>query len=151
MLRRRLRLRSLNGSPRSIGSVADLAAVAAELAPCLGKGDVIYLRGPIGVGKTTFAQVLGTELGVEESITSPTYVLVHRYAAPIPVIHLDLYRLEGVADRDLADVIAEIEPEAITLIEWPEIAGAGLPAATWIVNLAFATAGSRTIRVSSAP
>lgn len=151
MLRRRLRLRSLTGLPRTIGTVEELAEIAGDLGPRLGPGDVVALEGPLGVGKTTFAQALGAALGVEERMTSPTYVLAHRYPAPVPVVHLDLYRLDGAAERDIDDVVAEIDPTAIALVEWPGMARGRLPAPTWIVRLEFAGAGGRTVRVEAVP
>jgi tRNA threonylcarbamoyladenosine biosynthesis protein TsaE len=89
---------------------------------------VVTVTGELGAGKTTLVQAICRGYGVTEDVTSPTFALVHRYAAPrSPVFHLDLYRLRDA--RDLTnigwdDLLAE---EALVLIEWPERAGDRIP------------------------
>lgn len=89
---------------------------------------VITLTGELGTGKTTLAQAICRGYGVTEPVTSPTYALVHEYAAPrTPVYHLDLYRLEHpgeLTNIGWDDVIATC---ALILVEWPERAGDRLP------------------------
>lgn len=84
--------------------------------------------GDLGAGKTTLVQAICRGLGVTASATSPTYALVHRYAAPGgPVYHVDAYRLRSPDEaRDLGfdDMLRE---GAIILIEWPERAGPWAP------------------------
>jgi tRNA threonylcarbamoyladenosine biosynthesis protein TsaE len=84
--------------------------------------------GDLGAGKTTLVQAICRGLGVAASATSPTYALVHRYAAPAgPVYHVDAYRLRSPDEaRDLGfdDMLRE---GAIILIEWPERAGLWAP------------------------
>lgn len=147
MLRRWLRLRPLNAGPHVVHGPEAYRPFVEDLVRRLGPGDVVYLQGPIGAGKTTFAQALAASLGVTEAVTSPTYVLVHRYPAPVPVVHLDLYRLEAADERSLADVAAEIDPAAIALIEWPEVAAGSLPRATWTVRLSFADGDVRRLEI----
>ena len=96
--------------------------IARQLGRQLNPGDVVALRGPLGAGKTTFAKGLAKGLGVrsERQVSSPTFVLIHEYAARFPVYHLDWYRLERVegSDRQLA---AEcFEGNGVTLVEWPD-------------------------------
>jgi tRNA threonylcarbamoyladenosine biosynthesis protein TsaE len=89
---------------------------------------VVTLSGELGAGKTTLARAICRGYGVRESVTSPTFTLVHQYDAPrSPVYHVDLYRLAD--PRDLTnlgwdDLLAE---EALVLIEWPEHAGDRIP------------------------
>ena len=91
-------------------------------------GTVVAIRGDLGAGKTTLAQAICRGYGVTEEVTSPTYALVHEYAAPRShVFHLDLFRLEGEADLvniGWDDVMAS---SALVIVEWPERAGALLP------------------------
>ena len=88
-------------------------------------------EGELGAGKTTLIQAIARGLGVTGPATSPTYALVHRYQGRRgPVFHLDCYRLrtpDEAADLDWEGLLAE--GDAI-LIEWPERAGAWLPAPT---------------------
>ncbi|HEU4630783.1 MAG TPA: tRNA (adenosine(37)-N6)-threonylcarbamoyltransferase complex ATPase subunit type 1 TsaE [Gemmatimonadaceae bacterium] len=90
---------------------------------------VVALSGDLGTGKTTLVQAICRGYGVGEPVTSPTFALIHEYAgARSPVYHLDLYRLRA-PDELLGlgwhDVVGA---HALVLVEWPERAGALLPA-----------------------
>jgi tRNA threonylcarbamoyladenosine biosynthesis protein TsaE len=89
---------------------------------------VITLTGELGSGKTTLAQAICEGYGVEEEVTSPTYALVHRYAAPkSPVYHVDLYRLDNpsqLTNIGWSDIISD---HAVVIVEWPERAGSRIP------------------------
>lgn len=97
---------------------ADTHALGAALAQLLGPGDLIVLVGPLGAGKTAFTQGIGAGLGVPEPVTSPTFVIarVHR-GGRLPLVHVDAYRLGGVADVDDLDLDASTE-ESVTVVEW---------------------------------
>ena len=88
----------------------------------------VAIAGELGAGKTTLVQAICRGYGVVESVTSPTFALVHEYHAPrSAVFHLDLFRLQH--PRELAalgwdDITAA---HALLLIEWPERAAAALP------------------------
>lgn len=88
----------------------------------------VTLSGDLGAGKTTLVQAIAEGLGVTDDVTSPTYGIVHRYAAPrAEVWHFDLYRLkrpEELAQVGWDDALAS---GGIVLVEWPEIAEALLP------------------------
>jgi tRNA threonylcarbamoyladenosine biosynthesis protein TsaE len=89
---------------------------------------LIALSGELGAGKTTLAQAICRGYGVEDSVTSPTYALVHEYSSPrSPVYHIDLYRIERVEELEQigwSDIIAS---NALVIVEWPERAGNLLP------------------------
>jgi tRNA threonylcarbamoyladenosine biosynthesis protein TsaE len=80
------------------------------------------LAGPLGAGKTTLAQGIGTGLGVAGPVLSPTFVIarVHRDGR-LPLVHADAYRLGSVAEVDDLDLDASLD-ESVTLVEW----GSGL-------------------------
>ena len=89
---------------------------------------IVALSGDLGTGKTTLVQAICRGYGVREAVTSPTFALVHEYAAArSPVYHLDLYRLRtpddllGIGWHDM------VGAHALVLVEWPERAGALLP------------------------
>jgi len=88
----------------------------------------VAISGELGAGKTTLVQAICRGYGVVEDVTSPTFALVHRYAAQrSPVYHLDLYRLRSPDElRNVGwdDLLGE---DAVVLVEWPERAGDQLP------------------------
>lgn len=99
---------------------------------CLGRllraGDVVGLSGDLGAGKTTLSQGIGTGLGVDEPVSSPTFALVHEYAGRLPVWHLDTYRvgsLDELIDLSWDDLLAG---GGVILVEWPQRIEAALPA-----------------------
>jgi tRNA threonylcarbamoyladenosine biosynthesis protein TsaE len=96
----------------------DTRALGEALAGIVRPGDLLVLVGPLGAGKTAFTQGLGVGLGVREPVTSPTFVIarVHR-GGRIPLVHVDAYRLGGVADVDDLDLDASAE-ESVTVVEW---------------------------------
>jgi tRNA threonylcarbamoyladenosine biosynthesis protein TsaE len=107
--------------------VDDTRVLASELAALARPGDLILLAGDLGAGKTSFVQGFGRALGVEEPITSPTFVLVRTYEGLMPVTHVDVYRLEHL--QELVDLgIAELlDQGGVTLIEWGDAVVAALP------------------------
>lgn len=99
-------------------TVADTQAFGAALAELLRPGDLVVLAGPLGAGKTALTQGIGAGLGVPGRVTSPTFVLarVHR-GGRVPLVHVDAYRLSGMADVDDLDLDATTG-EAVTVVEW---------------------------------
>jgi tRNA threonylcarbamoyladenosine biosynthesis protein TsaE len=80
------------------------------------------LAGPLGAGKTTFVQGVAHALDVVGAVTSPTFVIAREHASRgtgPSLIHVDAYRLGGVAELDDLDLDASM-PDAITLVEWGE-------------------------------
>ena len=83
-------------------------------------GDLILLNGPLGAGKTVLVQGIGEALGIGE-VTSPTFVISRIHNAPLPLIHVDVYRLleAGNAALYLDDLdLDSPREEAVTVIEW---------------------------------
>lgn len=90
---------------------------------------VVSLTGELGAGKTTLAQAICIGYGVEEPVTSPTYALVHRYAAEkSPVYHVDLFRLDNESQLTNIGWDDILEERALLIVEWPERAGNRMPA-----------------------
>jgi tRNA threonylcarbamoyl adenosine modification protein YjeE len=133
----------------ALDSPGDTAALAARVGELSGAGDVIALWGDLGAGKTAFARGLIRARLPDEEVPSPTFTLVQIYesAAFAPVWHFDLYRLTG------ADEVWELGFEdalegAVSLIEWPERLGRGLPLRRLDVELAFDPAAGPTVRAA---
>jgi tRNA threonylcarbamoyladenosine biosynthesis protein TsaE len=123
---------------------AATGVLANQLASVLDGGLVLYLRGPLGAGKTSFARALLTFLGVGERVKSPTYSLVEGYVAGgRPAWHLDLYRIADPGELEWLGLDALADPEALVLIEWPERGLGALPAADIELDLAYAGDGRR--------
>jgi tRNA threonylcarbamoyladenosine biosynthesis protein TsaE len=116
---------------------AELIAEGERFGRALPPGSVVYLEGELGAGKTTAVRALARGLGVDETTSSPTYALVHRYAGRRgPVFHLDCFRLRSpaeAADLDWEGLVGEGD---VLLVEWPEQAAGWVPPATHRVRLA---------------
>jgi tRNA threonylcarbamoyladenosine biosynthesis protein TsaE len=98
---------------------------AAELARRLRPGDVVLVAGDLGSGKTTFVRGACRALGVEDTVTSPTFTIGQVYGGgdgAAEVAHLDLYRLESLAGEDPALLDDYLTAERIAFVEWPGIA-----------------------------
>ena len=121
-------------------SVEDTRALAAQVAGLARPGDLIVLAGDLGTGKTAFAQGFAEGLGVDEPVTSPAFVLVRTYEGRLPMVHLDVYRLDHM--QELVDLgISELLDEgAVTLVEWGDAVTPALPADFLEVRLAAAEA-----------
>ncbi|MDQ4069575.1 MAG: tRNA (adenosine(37)-N6)-threonylcarbamoyltransferase complex ATPase subunit type 1 TsaE [Actinomycetota bacterium] len=109
-------------------SVEDTRALAAEIATLAAPGDLVVLAGDLGTGKTAFAQGFARGLGVKEQVTSPAFILVRTYEGRLPMIHLDVYRLDQM--QELVDLgIAELlDQGGVTLVEWGDAVTPALPA-----------------------
>jgi tRNA threonylcarbamoyladenosine biosynthesis protein TsaE len=103
-------------------------ALGAALAGAARPGDVICLWGDLGAGKTHLAKAFGAGLGVTDTITSPSFVLMAEYAGRLPLFHLDLYRLADASDALAGGLIDDRQSSGVTLIEWPGRLGPALPA-----------------------
>ena len=126
--------------PAKILSLSQIPAFAARLAARLTGGEVLGLVGPLGSGKTAFAQALSKRLRVKSRVSSPTFVIMARHRArlknkPVWLYHLDLYRTKNF--RDVAAVgLKEIwqRHDTIVLIEWAEKIKKFLPANTQLIK-----------------
>lgn len=117
----------MSAAERQLTSGPDgTAAVAANLARRLEAGDVVFLRGEVGSGKTTFVRAACRELGVAEAVTSPSFTLARRYeSGRLPVSHLDFQRIAG-GEEDPSLFDAEAGPDRVTFVEWSSEAPPGI-------------------------
>ena len=125
-------------------------AVGAGIGRAARPGDLIALRGELGAGKTVVAQGVAQGLGVVEGVTSPTYVLVAVYGSGrLRLQHVDLYRLAGALDLDSIDWEDLLDEPAVTVVEWPERAGARMPDDRLLVSIQAGSATRRTLTISA--
>ena len=95
-------------------------SVGAALGELLREGDLVVLGGDLGAGKTTFVKGVARALGVQEPVTSPTFTIVQEYDGPVPVAHVDIYRLDRV--QELHDLgLEELLDDAVVLVEWGDV------------------------------
>ena len=109
--------------------------LGARLAVAARAGDLVCLRGDLGAGKTQLAKGFGAGLGVTDTISSPSFVLMAEYAGRLPLFHVDLYRLADASDALAGGLIDERQADGVTLVEWPERMTALLPAARLDVTI----------------
>ena len=138
-----------------------------KLTPKKDEATLVALSGELGSGKTTFVQCAARALGVQENITSPTFVLIKSYQLPITkgdfnppfekggarragdfknLFHIDAYRLESgaeLAKLDFEEIVAE--PRNLIFLEWPERVAEVLPADYLTIKFSFIDEATRTI------
>ena len=109
-------------------SSAETLALARRVGSILRAGDVVALVGDLGAGKTVFAKGIAQALGVEDDVVSPTFTLVREYAgAAVPMVHVDVYRLDHLQELHDAGFDELVGDAAITVIEWGDRVAALLP------------------------
>jgi tRNA threonylcarbamoyladenosine biosynthesis protein TsaE len=129
-------------------SAAETEAVAARLAERLAPGDVVFVSGELGSGKTTFVRGACRALGVTAPVTSPTFTIGHRYRGRGDVSHLDLYRFSGLSEAEWGDLEPYFE-DAVVFVEWPEAGASVLPEPRVSVRLVHAGGDRRDVVVSA--
>ncbi|WP_149453097.1 tRNA (adenosine(37)-N6)-threonylcarbamoyltransferase complex ATPase subunit type 1 TsaE [Pasteuria penetrans] len=129
---------------RIIKDAVSMRQWGVSLASLLQKGDVVAIRGPFGVGKTTLVQGIALGLGINEPVDSPSFLSakVYQQQGCMSLYHLDAYRLQS-SHLD-ADLYAEmIEGEGICVIEWAERLIPWLPGKTIWIDLQLNESGLR--------
>lgn len=102
----------------------------------------VWLKGPLGAGKTTFCRGLVRALGHQGTVKSPTYTLVEPYDMPFgAVFHFDLYRLRHPAELEDIGARDYFSEGHLCLVEWPEQGEGYLPAVDLVLSLAPSSKG----------
>ena len=108
-----------------IENLTETLNLGEKLSKKLNPKSIVLLQGPIGAGKTSFVQGIAKGLSITEDITSPTFALSHHYnSGKIPLIHLDLYRLDNINSAKevfFSEEDEALQLEAIIVVEWPEL------------------------------
>jgi tRNA threonylcarbamoyladenosine biosynthesis protein TsaE len=106
-----------------ISTAAAMRELGERIAALLRAGDLLILSGPLGAGKTTLVQGIGTGLGVRGPVTSPTFVIARVHPGPVPLVHADAYRLGSFIELDDLDLDTA---NSVTVVEWGEGLAEGL-------------------------
>ncbi len=125
---------------------AETMAVGRRLAGLLWAGDVVLIDGELGAGKTTFVAGLAEGLGVDEPITSPTFILMRTYPGLLPLTHADVYRLETMAEIEDLE-LTEASAEGVLAVEWGTAIEQWMPANHLVVSLRIEDGEHRRIQL----
>ncbi|MFP4113347.1 MAG: tRNA (adenosine(37)-N6)-threonylcarbamoyltransferase complex ATPase subunit type 1 TsaE [Spirochaetota bacterium] len=121
------------------------AALGRRIASRLNPGSILLLDGPLGAGKTALAKGIAAGLGVGETVTSPTYTIVSEYRGRLPLYHVDLYRISDEEEYLNLGLEELLYADGVSLVEWPERAGAPIPGATATLSIRIREDGRREI------
>jgi tRNA threonylcarbamoyladenosine biosynthesis protein TsaE len=112
-----------------------VAVLAARFASSVETPVVIYLRGDLGAGKTTFARAYVHSLGFSGHVKSPSYGLLETYdAGGQKILHLDLYRIEDPEELEYLAIRDLFDDESVLLVEWPDRGKHHLPGPDLALN-----------------
>ena len=122
---------------KNLEDTKDLAKKFAKLVE--EKGCFVNLYGEIGAGKTAFVKEVAKEIGIEEKVTSPTFVILNEYhGGKLPMYHFDLYRLENEGVKTIMDELREYsEGKQLTFVEWAEFSQNEFPFNHIKINLTY--------------
>lgn len=144
---------------RTIHSLDGLRAEAGlfvgSLAPREDRATLVTLSGELGAGKTAFSKAVAEALGVEEHVTSPTFVLMKLYplssaALFSQLVHIDAYRMKSGKELEALDFDTLMEDKGnLILLEWPEQVADALPAPDKAITLTVAPDNTRILSYGS--
>ena len=104
-----------------ITTIAEMEELGRAISTRLAVGDLVILRGELAAGKTALVRGIGAGLGIKEQISSPTFVIARRHHGPVPLTHVDLYRL--LDHHNLSNEVSDLDLEAdlitgVVVVEW---------------------------------
>lgn len=115
----------------------------------LKNGDVIAMQGTLAAGKTTITKGIAAALGIEDTITSPTFCLISEYQGKMPLYHMDVYRLNGAEDFAELGTDDMIYGNGVSIIEWSEKIITELPRKTILLRITPQEDGTRLIEIDN--
>lgn len=131
-------------------SAEETISLGEKIGSLLKPGDIIAMSGTLAAGKTTITKGIAKALGVDDTITSPTFCLISEYEGKkMPLYHMDVYRLDSVEDFINLGVDDMLFGEGVCIIEWSEKIKSELPKNTIWMNILPEDDGSRTISIDN--
>jgi tRNA threonylcarbamoyladenosine biosynthesis protein TsaE len=134
----------------TIHSEHDMLILGNLLGEVAKPGDLLFLFGELGAGKTTLTKGIAHGMGITDLITSPTFQIRKSYQGHFPLYHLDLYRLQSPAELDILD-LDEILKEGITVVEWGALLRSQLQSSHLEININFLSPNGNSRSVSIIP
>ena len=133
----------------TINGIEDYPQAAREFVALLGKGRLFAFYGKMGSGKTTFIKSICEELGVEDSINSPTFAIVNEYEDrnQNTIYHFDFYRIKSIEEVYIMGYEEYLYGDAICFMEWPELIEELLPEETVKVFVEETEGGARSVKI----
>ncbi len=130
-------------------SEAETIDLGRQYAGRLTAGDVVALYGELGAGKTCFIKGIAQGLGVTQDVTSPTFTIIHEYrGGSVPLYHVDLYRLDSLAQILAVGIEDYLNQNGVTVIEWAEKMESLLPQRTRRVHMSLIDETTRRIEIT---
>ena len=99
---------------------AETERFGAALGARMSRGACVCLTGPLGAGKTVLVKGLCRGLGVVDAVTSPTFILMESFVGRLPIVHIDLYRLEHEREVEDIGVFDLLDGDTVLIAEWGE-------------------------------
>ena len=128
----------------SVASAADMEQVGRRAATGVRGGQLVFLQGELGAGKTTWVRGLLRGLGYQGAVKSPTYTLLETYALErCNVYHFDLYRLNDPEELEQLAFRDYLDGRGVCLVEWPERGMDRLPEPDCLIVIEYDNGGRR--------
>ncbi len=133
----------------STTSPQETQALGEALGQAVQPGDLILLWGDLGTGKTCLVQGIARGLGVQESVRSPTFVLVTQYPGRLMLYHIDLYRLDNPLEVEDLGLDEYVESDGVCVVEWADKAMPLFPQEHLLVELRHRGEQERQIQLTA--
>ncbi len=131
-------------------SSEETIALGEKIGSHLKPGDVIAMTGTLAAGKTTITKGIAKALGIDDTVTSPTFCLISEYEGKkMPLYHMDVYRLDGAEDFINLGVDDMLYGSGVCIIEWSEKVSSELPKKTIKLDIKTSEDGGRDITIDN--
>ena len=130
-------------------SAEETISLGYKIGQKLKKGDIIAMQGTLAAGKTTITKGIAQALGIDDTITSPTFCLISEYYGKMPLYHMDVYRLDGIEDFVNLGTDDMLYGDGVSIIEWSEKIMSELPKRTIVLKITPQEDNSRLIEIDN--